>query len=339
MATKCTKGAGNIEILHAAVEAFRKREIGYREILDELPAAIYTTDAEGRITYFNKACVELSGRTPVLGDDQWCVAWKLLTVDGEPIAHANCGTAPALREERPLHGIEAVAERPDGTRIDIKGFPTPIFDSDGQCAGAVNMLVDITEQKRARDRLALLAREVDHRSNNLLTVVQSLVRLTKAATITDYQEALEGRLTSLARANSLIVDKRWENVDLKSLIDEELAAFSDRAFSVSGDPILISPASAQAFAMIVHELCTNAVKHGALSTDTGRVRVNWAVDANQELMVKWEERGGPAACEPTRSNTGNRVIDAAVRQLGGRLFRDWQPDGLRCTFLCSTARL
>jgi PAS domain-containing protein len=72
----------NVEILHHAVEAFRKRDVGYREILDDLPAAIYTTDSDGRITYFNKACVEFSGRVPTLGDDLWCVSWKLFTTEG-----------------------------------------------------------------------------------------------------------------------------------------------------------------------------------------------------------------------------------------------------------------
>ena len=331
--------SANIEILHAAVEAFRQREVGYRDILEELPAAIYTTDSSGRLTYFNKACVELSGRTPALGDDQWCVIWKLYTIDGELVPHANCATAAALREARPFHGVEAVAERPDGSRIDVRGYPTPIFDSDGQCIGVVNMLVDISELRRNQERLELLAREVDHRSNNLLTVVQSLIRLTRSDTIAGYQQSLEGRITALARANSLIVEKRWQNVDLKSLLTEELAAFSGRKLRMNGDPIEIRPLSAQSFAMIVHELCTNAVKHGALSSKSGEVSVGWAVDNGQELMFEWEERGGPQTLEPSHQNTGSRVIDAAVRQLGGRLFRDWRPEGLRCTLLCSLSRL
>ena len=92
--------SANVEVLHAAVEAFRKREIGYRDILEDLPAAIYTTDAEGRITYFNRACVELTGRTPVLGDDQWCITWKLFAADGAALAHSASPLAMALRDRQ-----------------------------------------------------------------------------------------------------------------------------------------------------------------------------------------------------------------------------------------------
>ena len=339
MASKDPSCAENVEILHAAVEAFQRREIGYRDILEELPAAIYTIDAEGRITYFNKACVDLSGRVPILGDDQWCVAWKLYTTDGTFVPHANCATVTTLREGRAIHGIEALVERPDGSRIAVKGYPTPIIDSEGQCIGAVNMLVDISEQKRTQERLELLAREIDHRSNNILAVVQSLVRLTKANSIADYREALEGRLTAVARANSLIAEKRWKEVDLRSLLAEELAAFPDRKVTVSGEPIAIRPESAQSFAMIVHELCTNAVKHGALSSESGGLKVSWIIDGCHELMFKWEETGGPPTLEPEVYNTGNRVIDAAVRQLDGRLFREWRREGLSCTLLCDMSKL
>ena len=331
--------SANVEVLHAAVEAFRKREIGYRDILEDLPAAIYTTDAEGRITYFNRACVELTGRTPVLGDDQWCITWKLFAADGAALAHSESPLAMALRDRQAHRAEENIAERPDGSRIAILSYPSPIVDSGGECIGAVNMLVDATEQSQARDRLALLAREVDHRSNNLLTIMQSFIRLTQASSLDEYKQALEGRLTALARANRLISETRWQDVDLKSLLEEELEAASSGKVSIRGNTIAIRPDAAQALAMIIHELWTNAVKHGALSGSSGTVGVHWAIDANRELMLTWEEAGGPPAAEPSRVSTGNRVIDGAVKQLGARLFREWRPEGLRCTLLCGTAKL
>jgi PAS domain S-box-containing protein len=329
----------NIEILHEAVEAFRKREIGYRDILEDLPAAIYTTDCDGLITYFNRACVELSGRTPMLGDDQWCITWKLFSADGAELKPSDSPMAVALREKQALQGVENIAERPDGSRITILSYPTPIFDPAGECVGAVNMLVDTTEQSRARDRLELLAREVDHRSNNLLTVIQSFIRLTNAGSVDEYKQTLEGRITALARANRLISETRWQDIDLKSLLQEELEAASNGKVTIRGDTISIRPDAAQSLAMIVHELWTNAVKHGALSARAGTVEVHWAIDAGRELMLTWQEAGGPRVEEPSRSNTGNRVIDGAVKQLGARLFREWRPEGLRCTLLCGTAKL
>jgi PAS domain S-box-containing protein len=121
----------------------------WRELLDALPAAIYTTDASGRITFFNRAAAEFSGRTPELGSDQWCVTWRLYWPDGRPMAHDECPMARALKEDRPIRGGEAIAERPDGTRIPFMAYPTPLHDNSGQLVGAVNMLADLTASKEA----------------------------------------------------------------------------------------------------------------------------------------------------------------------------------------------
>jgi PAS domain S-box-containing protein len=339
MATKRPADAPNVEILHFAVEAFRKREVNYRDILEDLPAAIYTTDAEGRITYFNKACIEFSGRTPTLGDDFWCVTWKLYTPDGVALPHDQCPMAVALHERRAVRGVEAIAERPDGSRISFMPYPTPIIDAAGNLLGAVNMLVDISEQKKAEQRLTLMAREVDHRANNLLAVMQGLLHLTKADTIEEYRACIEGRFAALARSNSLIAERRWTDVNLRSLIEEEMGAFSNGQVTIAGEPYDIRSSSAQALAMMVHELCTNAVKYGALSTGAGHVQISWSLDNEGSMMLQWTETGGPSPAEPTRRGTGGSVIDGAVRQLGGEIFREWAPAGLRCTFICGVASL
>ena len=114
-----------------------------RDLLEGLPAAVYTTDASGRITFFNKACIEMAGRSPQLGD-AWCVTWRLYTADGAPLPHDQCPMAVALKEDRPVRGVEAVAERPDGTLVPFIPYPTPLHDADGKLIGAIDMLVDIT---------------------------------------------------------------------------------------------------------------------------------------------------------------------------------------------------
>jgi PAS domain-containing protein len=111
-----------------AEAASRENERQSRMLLDVLPAALYMTDPDGKVTYFNKAAVELAGREPVLGGDEWCVTWKLHWPDGSPLPHAKCPMAAALKENRPIRGVEAVAERPDGTRIPIVPYPTPLHD-------------------------------------------------------------------------------------------------------------------------------------------------------------------------------------------------------------------
>ena len=134
-----------------------ERAGGLRAILEALPAAVYTTDAEGRITSYNEEAVRFSGRVPQIGNDWWCVTWKLYWPDGTPLPHDQCPMAIALKEGRPVRGISAIAERPDGTRVHFMPYPTPITDANGRVIGAVNMLVDITEQKVAEESQARLA--------------------------------------------------------------------------------------------------------------------------------------------------------------------------------------
>jgi two-component sensor histidine kinase len=205
--------------------------------------------------------------------------------------------------------------------------------------GAVNMLVDITEQKTAQERFCVMAREVDHRANNLLAVMQGLLHLTQADSVAGYKQALQGRISALARANSLIAQHRWTNVNLASLVKEELAAFEGSRVKICGDAISVSPAAAQSFAMMVHELSTNAVKYGALSTEAGEISISWAVDDAANLMFLWEEQVGSAMMEPTRRGTGSKVIAAAVRQLSGEISSEWKTSGLRCVFRCSIDQL
>jgi len=119
----------------------------WRPVLDELPVPIYTTDADGAVTYWNRACVELAGRRPELGKDRWCVTWKIYTTTGEFLPHDQCPMAQAVRERRVIRDAVAIAERPDGTRRAFRPYPTPLFDADGELTGAINMLIDVTDEQ------------------------------------------------------------------------------------------------------------------------------------------------------------------------------------------------
>ncbi|HLK50702.1 MAG TPA: PAS domain S-box protein [Bryobacteraceae bacterium] len=159
-----------------AEQALRESQRRLREIIEAIPAAVYTTDAEGRITFFNHAAVEFSGRVPELGNDSWCVTWKLHNTDGTPLPHDQCPMAVALKEKRSVFGREAVAERPDGERRTFTPYPTPLFDEEGRLTGAVNMLVDITERKRAEDIL----RESEERFRAIVETTPECVKLIAA---------------------------------------------------------------------------------------------------------------------------------------------------------------
>jgi len=124
--------------LHRAEQRFRRR-------LNAFPAAVYTTDADGRITFYNDAAVSFAGRRAQLGTDQWCVTWRLYSPDGTPLPHDECPMAIALKENRPIRGVQAIAERPDGSRVRFVPHPTPLRDASGAVVGAVNMLLDVGE--------------------------------------------------------------------------------------------------------------------------------------------------------------------------------------------------
>jgi PAS domain S-box-containing protein len=142
----------------------RDRGRSFREMMDALPAAVYTTDIEGRITHFNSACVELSGRTPVLGSDHWCVSWKLYRPDGTSLSHDECPMAIALKEGRAVRDQMIIVERPDGKRASIMPYPTPLRDRQGEIVGGINMLIDVTrsnEAEIASKRLAAIVESSD----------------------------------------------------------------------------------------------------------------------------------------------------------------------------------
>jgi len=133
----------------------------WRELVNALPAAIYVTDAAGRITFYNEAAAALWGYEPELGKSEWCGSWRLYWPDGTPLPHHECPMAVTLKTGQPVRGVEAVAERPDGTRVPFMPYPTPLHDASGKLVGAVNMLVDLTERKRAEQTTQRLAAIVE----------------------------------------------------------------------------------------------------------------------------------------------------------------------------------
>jgi len=426
------------------------------QLLDGLPAAIYVTDAEGRITYFSEAAAALWGRRPKLHSDQWCGSWRLFQPDGAPMPLDQCPMAIALKEERPIRGEQAIAERPDGTRVPFMAFSTPIRDASGDVTGAMNMLIDvsehqraervgrrlasivessedaiiskdlngviatwnraaerlfgylaeevigkpvmilippdrqdeetgilerirrgervehfetvrrrkdgslinislsvspvtdysgriigaskiardITEQKRREEQIVLLAREADHRTKNLLALAQATVRLTHGDTPDELKAAIEGRLQALAKAHTLLAQSRWAGADLRALVMEELSPYiqnGDPRAEIDGPSLMLDPEPAQAIAMALHELTTNAVKYGALSMPAGRVKVEWWLGPGKRLSLRWVESGGPRVGAPTRQGFGMRMMQRMIcGQCNGEIDFDWREEGVTC---------
>ena len=134
------------QILESALSALAAGADG-RAMLDQLDHPVYTTDADGLVTYWNRACIEFAGREPQLGEDRWCVTWHLYTMEGEFLPHDACPMAVAIREQRTVRDCIAIAERPDGSRAAFRPYPTPLFDTAGELSGAVNLLIDVSDEQ------------------------------------------------------------------------------------------------------------------------------------------------------------------------------------------------
>ncbi len=451
-------------LVAAAGEPLLRGDEFFRQLMNALPAAVYTTDTAGRITYFNKAAAELWGYRPDLDRSEWCGSWKLYWPDGRPLPHDQCPMAVAVKERRPVRGAEAIAERPDGTRVPFLPFPTPIYNSAGTFVGAVNLLVDIserkleeeavqrlaaivessddaiisknlsgiitswnkgaerifgylaeeiigrpvrtlipaelqdeedaiierikrgqrvehyetvrqrkhgsrievsitvsplkdsygkivgaskiardiTERKRTEMQLAVLGREAEHRTKNVLATVQATVHLTSAPTAEELKRAIAGRIQSLANVHSLFVESRWTGAELRNLVAQELAPYSQEnelRTQIDGPHVVLEPNAAQAMAIAVHELSTNAAKYGALSLPEGRVQITWSL-GNGSLTFQWTEAGGPQVEPPQHRGFGTRVIENIIGgQLNGGVRFDWRPSGLCCELVIGGAML
>ncbi|HVQ80802.1 MAG TPA: response regulator [Pseudolabrys sp.] len=226
--------------------------------------------------------------------------------------------------------------RPNGDVRWCTGTAAASFDEMGRPIWLSGVTSDITERKRAEERQILLAEEVDHRARNVVAVVQSIMRLTRADSIDDYIGALDGRIGALSNAHRLLAGSRWEGADLTRLVEEEFAPYrasGNERVKSRGPNVLLPPATAQTIALALHELVTNAAKYGALSVDPGYVELTWQTEPGK-LELVWTESGGPQIGPPDRRGYGSRAIVAGIeRQLGGLVNFDWQASGLRCT-LC-----
>ena len=287
-------------------------------LLHALPVGVYTTDAAGRITFFNETAAVMWGRRPELNSEKWCGSWRMYWPDGTALPHDECPMAVAIKEKQDSNGggQEAVVERPDGTRVPFMAFPSILHDSTGEVVGAINTFVDISERKRSEEQISILAREAEHRATNVLATVQAMVHLTQSDTADGLKHAIEGRIHALANVHRLFVESRWTGAELHRLVEEELAAYcqsGETRARIDGPNLLLEPNTAQTIAVALHELSTNAAKYGALSVPEGHVQIKWSHATDGRLILRWTETGGPAVHPPTRKGFGTRVMDGMMR--------------------------
>lgn len=267
-----------------------------------------------------------------------------------PLIHAEDRACVRDLFEAPTHeafDIQYRLRRRDGTTVRIRHRRFPV---NGRLQSrSVDILSDVTREQEALEHQMMLAREIDHRAKNVLAVVQSVVRLTPVNEPKAFAKAVDERIQALARAHGLLASSNWRGAELHQLVRGEFAAYvADSAqapeqkprFIIDGAALAVRPEAVQAIAMVLHELTTNSVKYGALSTDAGTVKLSWTVEAGSEtqpsrLHLRWSELGGPAiTSQPSRRGFGSRLIQTTIRhQLHGEVACDWLPEGLECRMI------
>lgn len=327
-------------------QKIRDGERQMRDLLAALPAAVYTTDTRGRITYFNEAAALLAGRRPTLGVDEWCVSWKLYHSDGSPLPHDQCPMAICLLEGRPVRNQQAILERPDGTRVPFAPYPTPLRDGDGNLIGAINMLVDIAEQKKADERQKTLIAELNHRVKNSLATVQSLTRRTarNAIDVREFADNLEARVIALARAHDLLSKSYWDGISFGTLLHEIVSPFveTEGRLILDGESISVRPQAALSLTMALNELATNAAKYGALHGAHGSVHIRWNIRGTGDPVFEldWVESGGPGVAERPEPGFGIHQLSRCVeRDLNGQCDLRFEIAGVHCRFTIPLSEL
>jgi PAS domain S-box-containing protein len=225
--------------------------------------------------------------------------------------------------------------RPNGQIRWCIGAAASSIQGQGPAKHASGVTVDITDRKEAEEHQKLLAREVDHRARNALAVTQSIINLTRAATLEHYMKAVQGRIAALARTHTILSESRWLGAELSYLLREELSPYTggdEARISFAGPAVSLRPAMAQSLALVTHELATNAAKYGALAVPRGRVAASWEV-TDGRLVLRWVETGGPKCTEPTAQGFGAKMMKATIEnQLRGSLSVEWNAAGMRCSF-------
>ena len=272
-----------IEHENDKLQRLRGEEIAQRlaAIVQSSEDAIVGKDLNGIITNWNGSAERLFGYTA-----EEAIGKSITILIPEERLNEEADILRCLRSGQHVEHFETVRRRKNGTSIEISVAISPIKNASGEVVGASKTARDITERKRRDEQIVVLAREAEHRSKNLLATVQATVRLTQADTLADLKEAIAGRIQALAHVHALFAETKWAGADLKNLVSQELSPYcrgDEKRAVIEGASAMLQPDAAQAIAVCLHELATNAAKYGALSVREGRVRINWSKETNGRL--------------------------------------------------------
>jgi PAS domain S-box-containing protein len=324
--------SGNVQGWIASILDLTERraaEERFHLAVEAAPNGMILVDNEGRIALINSQAEKLFGysRDELIGQKV-----EMLVPERFRALHAshraNYLAQPAVRLMGA--GRDLFARRKDGTEVPVEIGLSPITTTQG--AMILSAIVDITDRKRAQESQQLVIRELKHRTQNLLMVVQTIANrsVDEARTFAEAKYVMNGRLNALAQAYRALADADWVGAPLGEIIDRQLAIMANR-ISVSGCNLVVLPSAAQQFAMIVHELTTNSLKYGALSTLDGRVSIEGKInhgDKDGMFSFVWTETGGPVVSLPSHKGFGSVILLDSAKQFAENVTADYLPAGL-----------
>ena len=314
---------------------------GQREWLSTTLASIgdgvIATDPNGSVLLLNTVAEEMTGWSGQKARGR--PIWEVFRVINESTRKPVDDPALKALRERAVTRLEsgALLVTRDKQELPVEHCGAPILGFDGSLAGAVLIFRDVTERRRTAQRQSMLVGELNHRVKNALAIVQSLVQASlRQATSRPAQamaQTLAERLQALHRAHDLLLESQWSGASLKAMVERELEPYRREGgpkIMIKGNDVLLPPQCTSILAMTLHELATNAVKYGALSSNSGQLGINWKTARGGRLMLTWEERAtlNPV---PTRrgGGFGMRLIDQGIRHnLGGESKIEFRPTGL-----------
>src|SRR5262249_14934160 len=263
----------------------RKTEQWLVSIIQSSDDAIVSKNLDGIITSWNKGAERVFGYT---GEE--AIGRPITIVIPQDRQDEERTILTRIRRGERIDHFETIRQRKHGSLIAVSLTISPIKDIAGKVVGASKIARDITEQKRSQELINTLAREAEHRSKNLLANVRAMVNLSQADAVSDLKKAIEGRIQALANVHSLFVATRWIGAELSTIARQELAPYSatrTHRVRIDGPQVLLEPNAAQAVAVTLHELATNAVKYGALSAADGQIGFKWVHEADGQLNLRW----------------------------------------------------
>jgi PAS domain S-box-containing protein len=311
--------------IEAALSEREQRLRWLAAIVESSDDAIVSKNLDGVITSWNRGAERVFGYTA-----EEAVGQHITIVIPQDRQSEERAILTRIRRGERIDHFETVRQNKHGSLIVISLTVSPVKNAEGKIVGASKIARDITEQKRIQEQIGILAREAEHRSKNLLATVQATINLSQSDTLEGLKHAIEGRIRALSNVHSLFVETRWIGAELSTIATQELAPYSETGVRIDGPQVLLEPNAAQAIAVTLHELATNAAKYGALSAANGKVDLKWSHEPNGRLNLRWIETGGPAVQTPTRKGFGGRIIERIIAQLKGETRFDWRAEGLVC---------